>query len=222
MAASSIRLLDAGCRLARRSRVAAGTSGRARANSPLRPSVRRGPAYLWNSRKGQHRNPPGLHRELLSQKDIDARPPAHSVQPGGISTCRRLRRNAGTYRAPAACAQGVMPRHRTRSDDRVPLRIGLVILLDVLEIVEIVDHQAVRLRERALRRVGEKVEPFEPRAVAEMEARDRIDRRAALGARADNTRPPPASAAHAPSRWSPDRATNRRGRGRRALHGRRH
>ena len=63
------------------------------------------------------------------------------------------------------------------------LRVSLVVLLDVLEVVKIIDHQAVRLLQRPLRRIGEEVEPFEPRAVAEMEARNRIERRATGTAR---------------------------------------
>ena len=55
---------------------------------------------------------------------------------------------------------------------------GFVVLLDVVEVVEIVHHQPVRLPEAVLGHVGEPVDPLEPRAVAEMETRDRIDRRA--------------------------------------------
>ena len=56
-------------------------------------------------------------------------------------------------------------------------REGLVVLLDIVEIVEIVDHQAMRLVEPPSRKIAEPVEPFEPRAIAEMEARDRVERR---------------------------------------------
>ena len=55
-------------------------------------------------------------------------------------------------------------RHRARGDDRVLLRIGLVVLFDVLEIVKVIRHQTVRLLQRPLRGVGEEVEPLEPRA----------------------------------------------------------
>src|SRR5262249_60979748 len=75
------------------------------------------------------------------------------------------------------------PRHRACRDNRVLLRISLVVLLDVLEIVKVIHHQSVRLLQRPLRRIGQEVESFEARAVAEMEARDRIERRAAGPAR---------------------------------------
>ena len=75
------------------------------------------------------------------------------------------------------------PGHAAGGDDAL-LRVGLVVLLDVVEIVAVVDHQAVRLLQGALGRVAEPVEPFQPRAVAEMEARDRVDRQAAAVARA--------------------------------------
>ena len=62
-----------------------------------------------------------------------------------------------------------------RSHDGAALRIGLVVLLDVVEIVLVVHHQPVRLRDAALGGVGEPIDALEPRAIAEMEARHRID-----------------------------------------------
>ncbi len=43
------------------------------------------------------------------------------------------------------------------------LRIGLVVALDVIEIVEVIHHQTVGLLERPFRRVGEPVKLLEPR-----------------------------------------------------------
>src|ERR1700728_178560 len=77
------------------------------------------------------------------------------------------------------------PRHGGGGDDGPLVRIGLVVLFDVIEIVAIIHHQAVRLRQSPLRGVGEPVEPFKPRAVAEVETGDRVDRQS-----------PPVTAAH--------------------------
>src|SRR4051812_5040027 len=62
-----------------------------------------------------------------------------------------------------------------RRHDRTVLSVGLVIALDLREIVAIVDHQAVRLAQPLLRSVGKPVEPLESRTVAEMKARHGID-----------------------------------------------
>ena len=56
------------------------------------------------------------------------------------------------------------------------LGISLVVPLDVLEIVEVVHHQAVRLAQRPFRRVGGEIQSLEPRTIAEMEACNRIER----------------------------------------------
>ncbi len=56
---------------------------------------------------------------------------------------------------------------------------GLVVLLDVVEVVEVIDHQPVRLRRPFSETSPRPVDALEPRAVAEMEARHRIDRLAA-------------------------------------------
>ena len=53
-----------------------------------------------------------------------------------------------------------------------------MVLFDVAEVVEVVDHQPVALLAAALREIGRPVEPFEARAVAEMEAGNRIERQA--------------------------------------------
>src|SRR5580704_1179039 len=65
---------------------------------------------------------------------------------------------------------------RARRGDGAVLRIGLVVLFDVAEVVEIVHHQPVRLAAPAFGEIARPVEPFEAGAVAEMEAGDRIER----------------------------------------------
>ena len=81
--------------------------------------------------------------------------------------------------APARAAAFHQALHVGDATDGAALRIGLVVLLDLVEIVEVVHHQPVRLLDGALGGVGEPVDALEPRAVAEMEARHRIDRQAA-------------------------------------------
>ena len=66
--------------------------------------------------------------------------------------------------------------HVRRSDDLALLGEGFVVLLDVVEVVAVVHHQAVRLPQALGRRVAEKVEPLQAGAVAEMEARHRVER----------------------------------------------
>ena len=58
-----------------------------------------------------------------------------------------------------------------------------MILLDVVELVEIINHEAMRLLEGLLGEVGKKVDPLEARPVAEMEAGNRIEGGAGAGAR---------------------------------------
>ena len=58
-----------------------------------------------------------------------------------------------------------------------------MVLLDVIEVVEIIHHQAIRLRDGTIGRVGKPVDAFKPRTIAEMETRHRIHRGAALVAR---------------------------------------
>ena len=72
---------------------------------------------------------------------------------------------------------------RRRRNDGPVFRIGFVVLLDLAEIVAVIHHQAVRLRDPALRNVTEQVDPLKPRAIAEVESRHRIERRAAPAAR---------------------------------------
>src|SRR3954468_5985707 len=55
--------------------------------------------------------------------------------------------------------------HGARRHDGAGFGVGLVVLLDVLEVVEIVDHQAVRLAERAGGCVGQPVDLLEAGAV---------------------------------------------------------
>jgi len=68
-------------------------------------------------------------------------------------------------------------------DDRAVLGVGFVVLLDIAQIVEIIDHQAEGLPAAAIGQVGRPVEPFQAGAVAEVETGDRVERRAALVAR---------------------------------------
>src|SRR5215510_4171388 len=65
-----------------------------------------------------------------------------------------------------------------RGDDGAPFRIGFVVLLDIVEGVEVVHHQAVRLRYGPARGVSQPVDALKSSAIAQMEPRDRIDRRA--------------------------------------------
>ena len=74
-------------------------------------------------------------------------------------------------------------RDRVGGNDGVLLGIGLVVLLDVLEVVEVVHHQPVRLPQRPLGGIGGEIQPLEPRAVAQVETRNQIERRAAARAR---------------------------------------
>src|ERR1700736_58952 len=67
------------------------------------------------------------------------------------------------------------PSHGAGSDDGAMLRIGLVIALDIIEIVEVIHHQPVGLLQRPLGRVGEPIEPLKPRAIAEMETGDGVN-----------------------------------------------
>jgi transposase InsO family protein len=72
---------------------------------------------------------------------------------------------------------------RVRGHHRAGLRIRLVVALDVAEVVAVIHHQPVRLRDAAWRQVARPVEPLEARAVAEMKTRDGIERRPRLAAR---------------------------------------
>src|SRR5215472_6914236 len=74
---------------------------------------------------------------------------------------------------------------RARGGHRAGIRIGLVILLDVAEIIEIVHHHPVGLLQPALRQIRRPIDAFEAGAVAKVKARDRIDRRAAARSRSE-------------------------------------
>src|ERR1700677_3661509 len=52
---------------------------------------------------------------------------------------------------------------------------GLVVVLDAVMVVEIVDHNAEGFLDRTGCGIAEPIDPFEPRAVAEMKARYGID-----------------------------------------------
>ena len=79
-----------------------------------------------------------------------------------------------------AGAGGRCRAHRVGGGDPALLGQRLVVLLDLAEVVEVVDHQPVRLAQALRRDVAEEVQPLEPRAVAEVEARHRVDRAAGL------------------------------------------
>ena len=64
--------------------------------------------------------------------------------------------------------------HRTRRHHRAIIGKALMVVDDVVEIVEIIHHQAVRLREALCGNIAEKIQPLQPRAIAEMEAGDRV------------------------------------------------
>src|ERR1700694_2801660 len=51
----------------------------------------------------------------------------------------------------------------------------LVVVLDAVMVVEIVDHDAEGFLDRTACGVAEPIDPFEPRAVAEVKARYRVD-----------------------------------------------
>src|SRR6266568_5720870 len=77
---------------------------------------------------------------------------------------------------------------RARRHDGAALRIGLVVVLDLFEIVEVIDHQAVRLPQALGRAAGEPIDLLKARAVAEVEPGDRIEWHAARRARAEEIR----------------------------------
>ena len=65
--------------------------------------------------------------------------------------------------------------HGRRRHDLASIGECLVVFLDVIKIVEIVDHQPVGLGERGGREIAVRIDPLELRAVAEVEARDGIN-----------------------------------------------
>src|SRR6266478_8969007 len=62
-----------------------------------------------------------------------------------------------------------------RTHDGPVAHEGLVVVLDAVMVVEIVDHDAEGFLDRTARAVAEPIDPFEPRAVAEVKARYRVD-----------------------------------------------
>src|SRR6266478_8547106 len=61
-----------------------------------------------------------------------------------------------------------------RTHDDPVAHEGLVVVLDAVMVVEIVDHDAEGFLDRTARAVAEPIDPFEPRAVAEVKARYRV------------------------------------------------
>ena len=133
------------------------------------------------------RDEPGNRRDGLYRPDLEMRiAPRKARAAKGASTSssrpssrlrvRRLRR--------CLAARGErLPRQHLeapRGDDVPVARIDLVVALDVVEAVDVVHHQARRAAHPHLRDVAEPVQPFHARAVAEVEARHRIERIATL------------------------------------------
>ena len=81
-------------------------------------------------------------------------------------------------RAEQLAHRGSRPRPRSAVGE------GLVVGLDVVEVVAVVDHHAMRLRAGPAPTCRREVDALQPRAIAEMEARDRIDEARPLASRA--------------------------------------
>src|SRR5712672_2419801 len=62
-----------------------------------------------------------------------------------------------------------------RTHDGPVTHKGLVVVLDAVMVVEVVDHDAEGFLDAAWRVVAEPIDTFEPRAVAEVKARYRVD-----------------------------------------------
>src|SRR3954451_22283378 len=62
-----------------------------------------------------------------------------------------------------------------RARDGAAAHEGLVVVLDAVVVVEIVDHDAEGFLDRTELGVAEPVDPLEPRAVAEVKTRYRVD-----------------------------------------------
>src|SRR5262245_9538324 len=71
---------------------------------------------------------------------------------------------------------GQLALHGVRGDDGAVIGEGLVVGLDGAWVVEVVDHQPGGLAQAFGRGVAGPVQPLEAGAVAEVEARNRIDR----------------------------------------------
>src|SRR5450432_3500901 len=106
-----------------------------------------------------------------------------------------MRPTAYSLRTRPASGDSVAPTRRTplagprrarelldgaRGDDTPPVHVFLVIAFHVAEIVDVVHHEAEGLREAPVGGVRHPVEPFEARAVAEVESRHRVERLAVL------------------------------------------
>src|SRR4051794_1543418 len=65
--------------------------------------------------------------------------------------------------------------HIMRTHDGIAADEVLMVVLDAVMVIEIIDHDTEGLRDRTWRSVAEPVDPLEPRAVAEMKTRYRID-----------------------------------------------
>src|ERR1700741_69345 len=62
-----------------------------------------------------------------------------------------------------------------RTHDGPVAHEGLVVVLDTVMVVEIVDHDAEGFLDRTGGSVAEPIDPFEPRAVAEVKTGNRVD-----------------------------------------------
>ena len=47
--------------------------------------------------------------------------------------------------------------------------------LDIVKVVAVIDHHAMRLAEAPVGEIAADIDALQPRAIAEMEARDRVD-----------------------------------------------
>src|SRR5512145_2811408 len=95
-----------------------------------------------------------------------ARGAAYGTMKGACVSAGR----AGSARLPQ------QPLHAVRHRDPALARERLVVLFDVVQFVQIVDHQPARLLDPARARVGEPVDALQARAVAEVEPRNRVER----------------------------------------------
>src|SRR6266550_8713886 len=87
-------------------------------------------------------------------------------------------------RSPPFCSPGASAPHGSSFEQCVDLRRthdgpvtheDLVVVLDAVMVVEIVDHNAEGFLDAAWRVVAEPIDPFEPRAVAEVKTRHGVD-----------------------------------------------
>src|SRR6267154_5216391 len=87
-------------------------------------------------------------------------------------------------RSPPFCSPGASVPHGLsfeqcvdfgRTHDGPVTHKGLVVVLDAVMVVEVVDHDAEGFLDASCRVVAEPIDTFEPRAVAEVKARYRVD-----------------------------------------------